>query len=87
MHDVKVNMERTSVNPGPAPISGMLASACNLAETALAMAMNINAHCFGIQPKEDFRVQVCLNDNGGIVLDPDERKKAADMWNRRADNG
>lgn len=38
-------------------------------------------------PKEDFRVQVCLNDNGGIVLDPDERKKAADMWNRRADNG
>lgn len=35
-------------------------------------------------PKEDFRVQVGLNDNGGIVLDPDERKKAADMWNRRA---
>lgn len=24
-----------------------------------------------------------LNDNGGIVLAPDERQKAADMWNRR----
>lgn len=63
MHDVKVNMESTSVNPGPAPISGMLASACNLAETALAMAMNINAHCFGIQPKEKDKINPqCMRD-------------------------
>jgi len=53
MHDVKVNMEGTAVSPGPAPISGILDGACNLAETALEMAMKINAHCFGVQPKDE----------------------------------
>lgn len=51
------------VMPGPEPISGMLASACNLAETALAMATKINAHCFGIQPKEKDKINPqCMRD-------------------------
>lgn len=47
-------------------------------------------HCTGCGvrlPKDDFRVQVSLNGGGEIVLEPDERQKAADMWNRRNDDG
>lgn len=35
----------------------------------------------------DFTVTVDLESNGEIALVKDDRKKAADMWNRRADNG
>lgn len=54
---------------------------------AIKHSWEFTVHCTdcGVRlPKEDFRVQVGLNDNGGIVLAPDERQKAADMWNRRA---
>lgn len=38
-------------------------------------------------PVRDFIVTVDMNSNGEIVFTEDERGKAADMWNRRADNG
>ena len=44
-------------------------------------------NCMVALPKEDFTVTVDLTSSGGILFSTDERKKAADMWNRRADNG
>jgi len=37
-------------------------------------------------PMKDFLVTVDLESNGKIVFAKDDRKKAADMWNRRAEH-
>lgn len=44
-------------------------------------------NCMVELPVRDFIVTVDMNSNGEIVFTEDERGKAADMWNRRADNG
>lgn len=41
--------------------------------------------CMVALPKTDFSVVVDLACSGEIVLGPDEREKAAQMWNRRAE--
>jgi len=38
-------------------------------------------------PIRDFIVTVDMESNGEIAFAKDDRKKAADMWNRRIDNG
>lgn len=43
--------------------------------------------CMVALPMRDFTVTVDFTIDGEIVSKKDERKKAADMWNRRADNG
>ena len=43
--------------------------------------------CMTALPVRDFAVTVDLESDGEIALVKDDRKKAADMWNRRADNG
>lgn len=42
--------------------------------------------CMVALPKADFSILADLACSGEIVLDQDEREKAAQMWNRRADN-
>ena len=42
--------------------------------------------CMVALPKADFSILADLACSGEIVLDPDEREKAAQMWNRRADH-
>lgn len=44
-------------------------------------------NCMVELPVRDFIVTVDMNSNGGIVFTKDERGKAADMWNRRAEHG
>lgn len=44
-------------------------------------------NCMIELPTRDFIVTADLKSNGEIVFAKDDRKKAADMWNRRADNG
>lgn len=38
-------------------------------------------------PRRNYRLAVKLDKCGEIVVMQDERKEAADLWNRRADNG
>lgn len=44
-------------------------------------------NCMIELPMRDFIVTADLKSNGEIVFAKDDRKKAADMWNRRAGNG
>lgn len=44
-------------------------------------------NCMVELPVRDFIVTVGMKSNGEIVFTKDDRKKAADMWNRRAENG
>lgn len=43
-------------------------------------------NCMMELPMRDFVVTVDLESNGEIAFDKDDRKKAADMWNRRAEH-
>ncbi len=43
-------------------------------------------NCMVELPVRDFIVTVDMNSNGEIVFTKDEREKAADMWNRRAEH-
>lgn len=43
-------------------------------------------NCMIELPMRDFIVTVDMNSNGEIVVTEDERGKAADMWNRRAEH-
>lgn len=42
--------------------------------------------CMTELPMRDFVVTVDLESNGEIAFDKDDRKKAADMWNRRVEH-
>ena len=43
-------------------------------------------NCMTELPIKDFIVTVDLESNGKIAFAKDDRKKAADMWNRRAEH-
>lgn len=43
-------------------------------------------NCLIALPMQDFTVTADLTANGEIVFAEDDRKKAADMWNRRAEH-
>ena len=43
--------------------------------------------CMVSLPMRDFMLTMDLYSNGELVAKKDERQKAADMWNRRADHG
>lgn len=43
--------------------------------------------CMVALPMRDFTVTVDLTSDGELVSQKDEREKAADMWNRRVDDG
>ena len=43
-------------------------------------------NCMTELPMKDFLVTADLESNGEIVFAKDDRKKAADMWNRRAEH-
>lgn len=43
--------------------------------------------CDVTTPKTNYRLEVQLGESGDIKVHEDERLSAAELWNRRADNG
>ena len=82
-------MEKTKLKP--CPFCGGVAEffATRHYDKCTKRGWDFGIHCVDCMvalPKTDFIILVDLACSGEIVLDPDEREKAAQMWNRRAEH-